>query len=240
MKVSGAVSLAYSPSLIGDSASRKLDWPGGAKTRARAAVARSAAARVSERLTDGELITLALNGAEPAFSHLLQRHAQHLQRLVSRRLRDPEDVLDVIQDTHLAVWRALQSYDTGRPFEAWLTSIALNKCRDWARRKLVRLALISQLQASGAREGAGIEDHSAESLAMSEEAVHDLERALNGLPQQLREPLILTTLLELSQAAAARRLQATRKAIEMRVRRARQRLEQVLGSELIRRDCSCG
>ncbi len=185
-------------------------------------------ARPVERFTDGELVTLALNGGELAFTHLLRRHAQHLQRLVARRLRDPDDALDVIQDTHLAVWRALQSYDATRPFEAWLTSIALNKCRDWARRRLVRLALISEVQAEMAGNAAGLEERSAESLAMGEESVGDLERALGRLPEQLRAPLILTALLELSQAAVARELRATRKAVEMRVRRARQRLGEEL------------
>ncbi len=232
------MSLAYSPSVHGGPASRDLGWWGGDRTRAHATVVRPAAVRVAERLTDGELITLALNGAEPAFSHLLQRHAPHLRRLVSRRLRDPEDVLDVIQDTHLAVWRALRSYDTKRPFEAWLTSIALNKCRDWARRTVVRVALMSKMQVDNPGEGAGFEDPSAENVVMGEEAVRELERALNGLPRQLQEPLILTALLELSQAAAARKLRATRKAVEMRVRRARQRLEKELGAGLIRRDCS--
>jgi RNA polymerase sigma factor CnrH len=184
--------------------------------------------RPAELLTDGELVTLALNGAEPAFSHLLQRHTEHLRRLVSRRLRDPDDVRDVIQDTHLAVWRALQQYDAKRPFEAWLTSIALNKCRDWGRRRLARLALVLRIEADAAHDGAGIDERSAERLAMGEESVRDLERALGRLPAQLREPLVLTALLELPQAAAARELRATRKAVEMRVRRARQRLVQEL------------
>ncbi len=146
----------------------------------------------------------------------------------------------MIQDTHLAVWRALQSYDARRPFEAWLTSIALNKCRDWARRRLVRLALISRVQADIVREGVGIDEHSAESLAMGEEAVCELAQALDALPAQLREPLILTALLDVPQAVAARKLRATRKAVEMRVRRARQHLQQALGAETTRLGYSCG
>lgn len=182
--------------------------------------------------TDGELVALALNGAERAFSHLLHRHARHLRRLVARRLRDPEDVLDVIQDTHLAVWRALQRYDAGRPFEAWLTSIALNKCKDWARRRIVQFGAMAQVQADVAREGRANEERSAECLAMEDEAVRQLERALLRLPPQLREPLLLTAMRDLPQAAIARELGATRKAIEMRVRHARERLDQALRAEL--------
>ncbi len=220
----GAVSVDYSPRAQG----RGVPAARASSAGRLGPAAWPAAGCAATRFTDGELVTLALNGAQPAFSHLLQRHAQHLQRLVKGRLRDPDDVLDVIQDTHFAVWRALQTYDAKRPFQAWLTSIALNKCRDWARRRLVRLALISQMQADFARQGEGIEQRSAESLAMGEERVRELERALGKLPEQLREPLILTALLEVSQTAAARELRATRKAVEMRVRRARQRLEREL------------
>ncbi len=199
---------------------------------ARGATAAAEDEQPADGFTDGELVTLALNGADTAFSHLLGRHERHLRRLVSRRLSDREDVLDVIQDTHLAVWRALQSYDAGRPFEAWLTSIALNKCKDWARRKVVRFGVMARVQADILWRGATAEERSAESLAMDEESVRELERALERLPPQLREPLLLTALLDRSQGAVARELGATRKAIEMRVRRARERLEEALSPEL--------
>ncbi len=187
-------------------------------------------ARPAEAATDGELVTLALNGAGAAFSRLMQRHARHLRQVIARRLRDPDDVLDAIQDTHLAVWRALQHYDAGRPFEAWLTSIALNKCRDWARRRSAQLGLLSRLQADAAGQNSCSEARGIERLLIGRESVRCLGQALKGLPPQLRAPLLLTTVRERSQAAAARELGLTRKAVEMRVRRARQHLARALTS----------
>jgi RNA polymerase sigma factor CnrH len=179
-------------------------------------------------LSDGELVTLSLNGVSRAFSQLLERHARHLRRVLTKRLRNREDVLDVLQDTHLAAWRALERYDLARPFEAWLTSIALNKCRDWGRRRTAQFGLLSRAQAAAAAGGEGIEGRSAERLLIEEQCVRDLARAMHRLPHELREPLLLTTLAELSQAAVARELRLTRKAVEMRVRRARARLAQAL------------
>jgi len=175
-------------------------------------------------MTDAQLVRLSLDGADEAFSRLLERHGRHLRRLIARRLRNPEDVRDVLQDTHVAVWRALQSYDARRPFEAWVTSIALNKCRDWARHRSVLFGLLTRLQAEAAHTGSSIEERSAESIAIGRECMHDLARAMDALPARLREPLVLTTLEELPQAAVARELRLTRKAVEMRVRRARERL----------------
>ncbi len=179
-------------------------------------------------LTDAELVTLSRSGVPRAFSRLLERYADHLRRILARRLRDREDVLDVLQDTHLAAWRALERYDRTRPFEAWLTSIALNKCRDWARHRTRQFGLLNRIHTEAAEIRPGIDEHSAERLLIEEQCARDLERALDRLPASLREPLLLTTLAELSQAAVARELRLTRKAVEMRVRRARLHLAQAL------------
>lgn len=181
-----------------------------------------------EWLTDGELVTLSLHGVPWAFSRLLERHVAHLRRILTKRVRNPEDVLDLLQETHLAAWRARGRYDLARPFEAWLTAIALNKCRDWARHRTRQLGLLSRIEANARETGGGLDERSAERRAIEEEAVRDLGRALNRLPRTLREPLVLTTLAEFSQTAVARELRVTRKAVEMRVRRARRRLAQAL------------
>lgn len=188
--------------------------------------------RKAEGCTDGELVTLALNGGAVAFSHLMRRHARHLHGVIARRLRDPEDVRDAVQDTHLAVWRTLQHYDARRPFEAWITTIALNKCRDTARRRTAQLGMLSRLQSDVLHAGhAASGDRSIERWLIGTESVHCLGRALQALPAQLRAPLLLTTVREHSQEAVARRLGLTRKAVEMRVRRARQHLAQALQAQ---------
>jgi RNA polymerase sigma factor CnrH len=197
----------------------------------RTAAAEAELACASASVTDSELVGRALNGAEEAFERLLERHLQHVQRLIAKRLRDPDDVLDVLQDTRLAVWKALSTYDTDRPFEAWVTSIALNKCRDWGRRRIVRTRLLLQMQEHLVLQEGRLHSHSPERLMIEREKVHALRRALDKLPQQFRQPLVLTTFRELSQADAGRALKLTPKAVENRVRRARGRLAQALLAE---------
>jgi RNA polymerase sigma-70 factor (ECF subfamily) len=159
----------------------------------------------------------------------MRRHARHLHAVITRRLRDPEDVRDAVQDTYIAVWRALQHYDAGRPFEAWITTIALNKCRDSARRRATQLGMLSRLQSDVLHEGrSAIEDRGVERQLIGKESMRCLGQALEALPPQLRAPLLLTTVREHSQAAVARELGLTRKAVEMRVRRARQHLARAL------------
>ena len=186
---------------------------------------------VPASLSDRELVGLALCGADQAFATLLERHLRHIQRLIAKRLHDPDDVRDVLQETCLSVWKALDSYDAARPFEAWITSIALNKCRDWGRRRSVRARMLSHMQEQVALQEGRLHSHSPERLMIEKEKVSALRRALDKLPQQFRQPLLLTAFRDLSQADAGRALKLTPKAVENRVRRARGRLAQALLAE---------
>jgi RNA polymerase sigma factor CnrH len=184
----------------------------------------------TEPLSDGSLVALALQGIEPAFTLLCKRHSRRVRSLIAARLSDPGDVADVVQETNLALWRALRRYDTDRHFESWLTSIAINKCRDWARRRAVRRETLAKL---GDDVVHGFERtcvRHAESELIEAERLGALWQALTELPESLRDPLVRTALHQDSQAVVARELNITVKAVEMRVRRARQRLHSTLTS----------
>jgi RNA polymerase sigma factor (sigma-70 family) len=181
-----------------------------------------------EPLSDGSLVTLALRGIEPAFTLLCKRHSRRLRTLIAARLADPNDVADVVQETQLALWRALPRYDVERHFESWLTSIAINKCRDWFRRWAVRRETFAKLQNEVFHDAAPTAARHAESVLIEHEQLAALRQALSQLPGSLREPLVRTALQQASQAVVARELNITVKAVEMRVRRARQRLHSAL------------
>lgn len=177
---------------------------------------------------DASLVTLALQRIEPAFALLFKRHGRRLRSVIAARLSDPNDVPDVMQDTQLAVWRALPSYDLQRSFEAWLTSIAINKCRDCGRRRAVRQGTLSRFQIDLAHSAQWLWADHMESGVIEDERLGALRRAMTQLPSQLREPLIRTALLQHSQAVVARDLNVTVKAVETRIRRARQQLHSYL------------
>lgn len=175
------------------------------------------------QLTDAELVRRALAGHPGAFTALLGRHLEHVHRVVARRLRNPDDVLDVLQDTQLNLWRSLRGYDASRPFEAWLTCIAVNKCRDWARRGAVRTRLLQRAREHAALAGMTC---APEKVLIDREATYEVQRGLQRLPRPLREPLLLTSIGKLSHSEAGHALGITAKAVENRVRRARQLLEE--------------
>ena len=80
----------------------------------------------------------AAQGDRAAFSRLMIATKGDLHRFITRYVGDPDEALDLTQETYAAAWLSIRRYDPGRPFSAWLRTIALNKCRDWSRRRRVR------------------------------------------------------------------------------------------------------
>ena len=182
----------------------------------------------SAPLSDNSLVALALQGVEPAFTLLCRRHARRLRSLIALRIRDSGEVADVMQETQLALWRALHRFDRERHFESWLTSIAVNKCRDWARRRAVRRETLARFEDDLTQRVDASWVRHAEAELIEDERLGALRKALAKLPDSLRDPLIRTALDQHPQAVVARELNITVKAVETRVRRARRYLHSAL------------
>ena len=177
--------------------------------------------------TDAALVAATLAGDENAFTTLVGRHKKWLYRYIHRYVRDESEAQDVLQESLIAAWRALKSYDPGRPLEVWLRRIALNKCRDRARRQAVWRILLPW--SGGTREASAVDPAPSpdESLAQNE-MLNRTRAAIDALPGRLRDPLILTSIEGLSHAEAAEILGLTVKAVEGAVYRAKKQLSATL------------
>lgn len=172
----------------------------------------------------------ALAGDDGAFTELMRRHKAPVHRFAIRYMGEPEAALDIVQETFVAAWRALGRYDERHPFRTWLRAIALNKCRDAARRRLLRRLVSGQALTDG-REAREHPDpaQDAETTLIARERMAQLDAAIGALPAPLKEPFILCLFEGLSHDEAADLLGLSRKAVEIRIYRARRRLAEVLG-----------
>ena len=179
-----------------------------------------------DQFTDGELAALTLAGRQTAFAELMRRHREPIFRLIRGYVGNADDALDLVQDSFTSAYLHLERYDQSRPFRAWLSRIAINKCRDWARRRKVRRLLLA---AGSLTRAADVPDPApAASDAMSDrEELERLWQAIAALPANLKEPLILRTIEGLSQAETAEVLGISEKAVETRLYRARSRLAEL-------------
>ena len=174
--------------------------------------------------SDAELAIAARAGDEGAFAHIMHRHKQWLYHFIRRYVADRDDAYDLLQESFVSAWSALPRYDPERPLQAWLRRIALNKCRDRARRNAVRRAALQLFSAAGlvAEPSAPQED------GRSATALQRLESAIAALPQALKEPLVLTQLEGMSHREAGEFLGLNAKAVETRIYRAKKRLAEML------------
>ena len=179
--------------------------------------------------SDAVLAARAINGDRSAFNHIVRRHQEPLYRFIRRYVGDAEEAYDLLQETFVSAWQALGRYDPARPAATWLRRIALNKCRDWGRRRTVRRFFYgaTTLDAAQIAADAGASVSGDENDA----ALTSLDRAIATLPGQLKEPLLLTAFEGLSQAAAGEALGISAKAVETRVYRARKLLAEALTAE---------
>lgn len=180
--------------------------------------------------SDGELTTLALGGQERAYREFLRRYREPVYRLVRNTIRDGEEALDVTQEAFVAAFAALKRYDRERPFKLWISRIAINKCRDWGRRRAVRAFFTRAAPIDDAFDLAS-DAASPETEASDRDELKRVSAGIAALPARLREVLILRAIEGMTQAEAAEALGVTEKAVETRLYRARGRLNEWLGVE---------
>ena len=175
-------------------------------------------------LSDGELVALSLAGRQAAFAEILHRHGQAVFRLIRGYIGDADEALDLAQDTFVAAHQALRRYDAARPMRTWLSAIALNKCRDWGRKRTVRRFLSFAGPIDARAEAVPEDTVGIEAAAADREELDRVTRAIAELPAALKEPLILRTIEGASQAETAALLLISEKAVETRLHRARVKL----------------
>jgi RNA polymerase sigma-70 factor (ECF subfamily) len=169
-------------------------------------------------------------GGDPvAFTALMTATKAALYRFVRRYVGDEAEAYDVLQEAYASAWLAVRRYDPARPFDVWLRSIALNKCRDWSRRRAVR-RVVRGVMGLDAPEATAVGDGAPAPEARLDDRrkAEALQRALTDLPDALKAPLLFAALEGRSHAEIAALLRITPKAVETRIARARKTLSAIL------------
>jgi RNA polymerase sigma-70 factor (ECF subfamily) len=183
--------------------------------------------------SDRELAALASAGQQRVYRELLRRYKAPVFRLIRANVGDPDEAMDLTQETFVAGFAALGRYDADRPFRIWIARIALNKCRDWARRRAVRSFFARALPLESAHDVAS-DGPAPDAEAADRAELVRVRAAMSRLAPNLREVLVLRGVEELSQAETAELLQTSEKTVETRLYRARAKLKALLGETVAR------
>ena len=181
-----------------------------------------------ESQSDEQLMVDYANGNAAAFEELFRRYGQRLYNLFLRSVRRPDWAEDLLQECFLRVIEARQRYQPRNAFSSWIYTIAMNLVRDRYR--------------SLARRGnpAGSEDSDSNSAVTPSaaerpdeyvavnQAAAAVADAVNALPPEQREVILLSKYQGLSFAQIAAVLNTTPEAAKQKAYRAMQTLRKKL------------
>ena len=171
-------------------------------------------------------------GHDAALNDLMERHATAVFHFLCRMLNNEDDANDLAQETFVRVFRARETFRPTEKFSAWLFTIAANLARNQIRWRTRHPNVSLDAETGAAEQSLANTLPSPESTPneqlLAAERTAAVRAAVNQLPADLREAIVLCEWEEKSMAEAARILDTTPKAVESRCYRARQILRERL------------
>ena len=170
-------------------------------------------------------------GDANAWGELYRRYAPAMFRFCRRLLPAREDAEDATTEIFMKVRQKLGTYDSSRPFTAWLYKVASNHCWDTLRRRHIRQDL----------ETGDVDDlpleHPDPNQLQRLEAEHSGKEVRDGLaklPDRARAALVLRYFADMSYEEIAETLGVRRQFVGVLLLRARHQLRDVLGQSAAR------
>jgi RNA polymerase sigma-70 factor (ECF subfamily) len=174
------------------------------------------------------------SGDRQAFADLVDAYSPLIYRLALRMLRDPQDAEDVLQETFLNAYRALDRFEGRSSLGTWLYRIAANQAL--MRLRKVEPPLVSVDDPVRGADGEEIPRQLfdwcclPEEEFMSAESRAQLDIALGQLSSALRAVFVLRDLEGLTTADTAEALDISEAAVKTRLFRARLQLREALSA----------
>ena len=172
------------------------------------------------------------SGQDAALNDLMERHAQSIFHFLYRMLGNEEDANDLAQESFVRVFQHHTNFKPAARFSTWLYTIAGNLARNHYRWQARHRNVSLDAPPVGGQQTLGdllpSPDASPGDNATQTERAQAVRSAVDQLPPDLREAIILCEWEELSLKDAALALNTTPKAVESRLYRARKLLRDSL------------
>jgi RNA polymerase sigma-70 factor (ECF subfamily) len=181
---------------------------------------------------DGANMQRLAGGHDAALNDLMARHAQPVFQFLCRMLRNEDDANDLAQETFVRIYQHRASFKSGARFTTWMYTIAANLARNhhrWlGRHPSVSLDAENETTGQSLAEVLPASSPAPDRAALATERTAAVRAAVQRLPTDMREVIILCEWEDLSSAEAAAILGTTPKAVDNRLYRARNLLRERL------------
>ncbi len=188
------------------------------------------------QVLDEELVRRVQRGDKTAFDSLVRKYQHKITQLINRYVKDPDEALDVAQESFIKAYRALASFRGESAFYTWLYRIAINTAKNHLAMRSRRPTDddIDFEQAEQFDSGTRLRQlETPEGLVLTDELAAVIQSALNDLPEELRAAITLREFDGLSYEQIASVMDCPVGTVRSRIFRAREaidnRLKTILG-----------
>ncbi|MGV3653872.1 MAG: RNA polymerase sigma factor [Noviherbaspirillum sp.] len=179
-------------------------------------------------LETGRYLESARSGDAAAFSHLVDLYYSRVWRFLIKWVKNREDAEELAQETFLAAWRNLSGFRADAQFSTWLLGIALNLARNHHNRSPAKRWEV-ELDEAAHMETPALRSADPQVQWEQKSSLLALQRAIDGLPADMREVILLIRLEGLSLEQAASMLDVPVGTVKSRLSRARDKLKESMG-----------
>jgi len=140
-------------------------------------------------LTDDRLVALYVSGDNEAFDALLERHKNKLYSYIYYNVRNADMADDIFQETFVKVIMTLRQgrYVESGKFGSWLTRIAHNLIIDQFRTEQNECTVSNDEVETDLFAAAGTTDYTIEAKMMTEQALSEVSKLIEMLPESQLE-----------------------------------------------------
>jgi RNA polymerase sigma-70 factor (ECF subfamily) len=192
-----------------------------------------------QKIREEALLKAFRSGDDTAFDGLIEMYSAKLYKVAYALLGSRQDAEEVVQDTFLRAYRALQAFRGESSLETWLHRITLNLARNkyqWNHRRGsgLNVSLTAGGDDAGGESGTeneqDVPDRRMEpDLVLEQNEIGtNIMKALNSLPDSLRETMVLRHVNDMPYEQIAQKLDCKVGTVKSRLSRGREMLRDYL------------
>ena len=183
-------------------------------------------------LTDSELLSYIAEKDEDAFSEIVKRYEKFVFSSVFAELKHEDDTFDTSQEVFIRLWNAAGSFRCESTLKTWLYRMCKNCAYDYMRKFYKHKTIsLTRLDNDGEITETDIEEdceRSPEQTAISNERQRMVRKAIQDLPEEQREVIVLREIEEMPYSDIANLLGISEGTVKSRISRGREALKKAL------------
>jgi RNA polymerase sigma-70 factor (ECF subfamily) len=182
-------------------------------------------ARPRCEVTDAELVRRCLRGESGCYDDLVRKYQRQVYSLLYRMVGNADDADDLVQETFVRAYNALDTFRQDASFLTWLYKIASNRSIDLIRaRQSKGAASLDEEMDSGREPAAPERESSPEAAAVRGSVSEVVHHQIINLPERYRRVVLMRHVADMSIEEIATELQMPTGTVKTHLFRAREML----------------